>query len=50
MQVLSFQRGPQEHLQFEGDLLAKKPQQPLKYVSTLLLNFIEGPPKRNCNV
>jgi len=35
VQVLSFQRGP---------------QQPLKCVSTLHLNFIEGAHKRNCNV
>ena len=52
-------------MQFEGNLLSKGPQQPLKRVSTLLLNFIEGAPEtklqcvcgllskcpyRNCNV
>jgi len=49
MQALFFQRGPQEQLQFEGDLLAKRLQQTLKCVSTLLLSFIEGAPKRNCD-
>ena len=48
MQVLCFQRGQQ--LQFEGNLLSKGPQMPLKCVSTLLLNFIEGAPERNCSV
>ena len=35
VQVLCFQRGP---------------QQQLKCACTLLLNFIEGAPKRNCSV
>jgi len=35
LKAICFQRGP---------------QQPLKCVSNLLINFIEGAPKRNCNV
>jgi len=43
-------KGTQQELQFEGNLLSKGPQQPLKYVSTTLSNFIEGASERNCNV
>ena len=48
VQVLCFHRGPQQQLQFEGNLLSKGPQQPLKCVSrpTLHLNFIEGALKK----
>jgi len=49
-QVFCFQRAPLQKLQCVGTLLSKGPQQQLKYVCTLLLNFIEGVPKRNCSV
>jgi len=39
--------GPQQQRQFE---CLKVKKQPLKCVSTLLLNFIQGAPKRKCNV
>jgi len=49
-QVLCFQRGPQQQLQFEGNLLLKGPQQQLKCVCTLLLKFIEWASKRHYGV
>jgi len=49
-QVFCFQRPPLQKLKYAGTLLSKGPQQQLKYVCTLLLNFIEGAPKRNCSV
>jgi len=49
-QVFCFQRTPLQKLWCAGTLLSKGPQQQLKYVCTLLFNFIEVAPKRNCSV
>ena len=50
VQVLCFQRGPNSNCNLKVICFQGGPQQPLKCASTLLLNFIEGAPKRNCNV
>jgi len=46
VQVLCFQWVRQQQLQFEDICFHRGPQQPLKCVSTLLLNFIEGASKK----
>ena len=50
VQILCFQRGPNSNCNLKGICFQSGPQQPLKCVSTLLLNIIEGAPERNCNV
>jgi len=49
-QVHSFQRGHIRNCYVQVLCFQRGPQQPLKCASTLLLNFIEGTPKRNCNM
>jgi len=44
-QVLYFQRAFLQKLLYAGTLLSRRPQQPVKCESTLLLNLIEGPLK-----
>jgi len=50
VQVLYFQRVPNSNWNFKVICFQKGPQQPLKCVCTMLLNFIEGAPKRNRSV
>jgi len=46
----AFKEAPKSNCNLKVICLQRGPQQSLKYVSTLLLNFIEGDPKRICNV
>ena len=49
-QVLYFQGAPFRNCNVQVLCFQRGPQKPLKCVSTLLLNFIERAPKRNCSV
>ena len=49
-QVLCFQRDRFRNCYVQVLCFKRGPQKLLKIVSTLLLNFIEGAPKRNCDV
>jgi len=47
----AFKRTPNSNCNLKVICFQREPnKQPLKCVSTLLLNFIEGIPKRNCNM
>ena len=48
--LLCFQKPPFRNCNVQVFCFQRAPQKPLKCVSTLLLNFIEGAPKRTCSV
>jgi len=50
VQVLCFERGPQQQLKFEGTLLSKGPPTATEMCKYSAFKLIEGAPKRNCNV
>jgi len=50
VQVLCFQWAPNRNCNLKVICCQMGPQQLLNCVSTLLLNFIEGAPKRNYNM